>query len=346
MQCVNCHFENMPGTPSCVRCGTSLGLATAVISIEPPRATKLQKELRRWVPFWQMYYPVRNRMASAFQSAATAVARDLAIHVPGFGTWMRMIVPGWAHIHEGHKIRGRVFMGVWLAAVIVGTLCYGTSLGAVAVGIVFATHASSILDLVLQSNNRNPRTAVIATAMSVTLALAIYWPIISAIPQFVDSRQLLQTSAPFVPGDVVLYNPRAFVGSSPQPGDVVLYRNAEFTAATPERVRGDRRTVTRVRGEWVDRVVAGPNSTVRWDGEKIWVNGEPSSVQPLNPKMLPASLEIQIPAGACCILPTTNPYLAQTTLTAGESNCIVHDSHIVGRVFLRNYPFWRWWWVK
>lgn len=257
-----------------------------------------------------------------------------------------MIVPGWGHVHEGHKVRGQAFMGVWLSALIVGTLCYGATIGAVAVGILFAVFASSILDLILQSNNRNPRTVVIATAMSVALALAVYWPVGVAIPQVVASRELLQTAPPFVRGDVILYNPRAYLRAAPEPGDVVLYRNTEFTTSTSERAWRDRQTVARIRGEWVDRVVAGPNSKVRWDGEKIWVNGEPSLVQPLAPDILPANLEIDVPTGACCIFPTTNPYLAHATLPAWQSNCVVYHSQIVGRVLLRNYPLNRWWRAK
>lgn len=346
MQCVNCQFENMPGTPACVRCGTSLGLATAVISIAPPRATKLQKELRRWIPFWQMYYPLQNRLASAFQRATAAVARDLAIHLPAFGTWTRMIVPGWAHLHEGHTRTGRGFLGVWLAALFVTVLGYGSSMGAVAVGILFATHASSILDLLLQGGHRTFRAASFAVALSVTLALVIYWPIASTLPHFLASRQLLKTSPPFVQGDVILYNPRAFIGTSPQAGDVVLYRNTEFRLPTADGTPNGRRVQTRVRGEWIDRVIAGPKSHVRWDGKQVWINGALSSVQPLGPNVLTTSFEVEVPSGACCIFPTTNPYLAQASESAWQSHCIVPNSQIVGKVLLRNYPFWRWWWFQ
>ncbi len=346
MQCVNCQFENMPGSPACVRCGTSLGLATAVISIDPPRATRLQKELRRWIPFWPMYYPVRNQLASALQRATAVVARDLAIHLPAFGTWFRMIVPGWAHLHEGHTRRGRGFLGVWLAALFVAAVSYGTSIGAVAVGILFATHASSILDLLLQGGHRTLRAAAIATALSVTLALVIYWPIASTLPRYLASRQLLQTSPPFVEGDVILYNPRAFVGASPQSGDVVLYRNSEFTVPTADGARLGRPMQTRVRGEWIDRVIAGPNSHVRWDGKNFWINGVQSSVLPLGPNALAANFEMEVPSGACCIFPTTNPYLAQLSESAWRAHCIVPNSQITGKVLMRNYPFWRLWWAQ
>ena len=346
MQCVNCQFENMPGTPACVRCGTSLGLATAVISVAPPRATKLQKVLRRWIPFLQIYYHLQNRLATALHRTTTVVARDLAIHLPAFRTWIRMIVPGWGHLYQGQTRRGRGFLGVWLAAVFVAVFAYGSTFGAVAVGILFATHSSSILDVLLQGGHRTIRAALIATALSVTAALVIYWPIATAIPNFLASRQLLKTSPPFVQGDVILYNPRAFVGASPQTGDVVLYRNAEFTVPTASDAPLDRQTQTRVRGEWIDRVIAGPNSHVRWDGKQVWIDGVVSSVQPLGPIVLSTSVEVKVPSGTCCIFPTTNPYLSQATESVWRTHCIVPQSQIAGRVLVRNYPFWRWWWAQ
>ena len=242
--------------------------------------------------------------------------------------------------------RGRGFLGVWLTSLFVAALAYGSSIGAVAVGILFATHSSSILDALLQGGNRTLRAAMFATAISVTMALVLYWPLASTIPNYLGSRQLLKASPPFVQGDVILYNPRAFTEASPQTGDVVLYRNAEFIVPTASDTPLGRQTQTRIRGEWIDRVIAGPNSHVRWDGKQIWIDGALSSVQPLGLNVLATSVEVKVPPGTYCIFPTTNPYLSQATESVWRTNCIVPHSQIVGKVLLRNYPLWRLWWAQ
>lgn len=345
MQCVNCHFENMPGTALCVRCGTSLNLATMAIDVYPPRAGKRRKAIRRWLPLGRTYYPLRNALAASRQTVAAAIAAGLNIHLPAKGDVARMIVPGWAHMHLGHRDRGRAFLFGWLATLVVGVLTFGTTIGAIALGLAFATHAASILDLLMQVNQTSARTLVLVTTLVFVALLAIYIPAGRAASQFISSRQLLQTTEPFVSGDVVLFSPRAYDTALPAPGDIVLYRNRSFRTAVQDYAFRD--AINRIEGEWVDRVVAGPNSTVKWEKGKLFVNGKSSPFLPLNPANLPPSLEIIVPSNACCVLPTTNPYFRESnSAEVFQSNCIVPRSLLVGKVIVRNYPVWRWWWVR
>ena len=56
MQCPNCQFENMPGSEICPRCGSTLRLSAAVMSLHPPRAQPWAKAVRRAFPFGRAYY--------------------------------------------------------------------------------------------------------------------------------------------------------------------------------------------------------------------------------------------------------------------------------------------------
>ncbi len=344
MQCASCQFENMPGTPSCVRCGASLNFA-AVLSVAPPRAGARRKAIRRWLPLRQSYYPVHNSAVAIGQSMGTAISRSLRIHLPPALAIVRMILPGWAHAYLGHKERGWVFFCAWIIALAVGIVAFGSTAGAIALGLSFAVHAASVLDLLLQVNQTSPRSIMIAAALTIAVLATIYVPVGRAASGYVSSRRLIETAEPFASGDVVIFRPGAYATMLPQTGDVVLYRSTPFNAEAPRRAW--RQAVYRIGGEWVDRVIAGPDSTVRFEDGILLVNGEPSPFMPLNPQNLPSLLLVQVPRDACCILPTTNPYLPGTQ--DGDtfaSRCIVPRSQIVGKVILRNYPVWRWWWVR
>ncbi len=345
MQCPGCQFENMPSTPSCVRCGASLSLATTAISVIPPRASDWRKAFRRWLPLRPTYYPIRDAVVAIAQSMGISISRRLEIQFPPPLVMARMILPGWANAYLGHTERGRVYLCAWLLSLLVGIVAFGSTIGAIALGLTFAVHIASILDLLLQGNQAGARSLTILTVLAAAILLAIYLPVGRVASRFVSSRQLIQTTEPFTSGDVVLFRPRAYTTTLPQPGDVVLYRNTPFNAAAPRR--SYRRAYNRIEGEWVDRVVAGPGSTVRWQDGTLLVNGEPSPFLPLNPQNLPSLLEIEVPYDACCILPTTNPYLAEArSAEEFRSSCIVPRSHLVGKVIVRNYPIWRWWWVR
>src|SRR4051812_12976476 len=69
MQCSSCGFENMPGSDACGRCGSSLRLATMVMDVQPPRAGKITKKLRRVLPVSKAKYAMRDRCAAAVERA-------------------------------------------------------------------------------------------------------------------------------------------------------------------------------------------------------------------------------------------------------------------------------------
>jgi hypothetical protein len=88
------------------------------------------------------------------------------------GILVRLIVPGWAHLHRGRRTSGLLFLGIWLALLALALLFFrvaqseagavylggvplgvfarmrgGLSLGGMFLGLAFSVHLSSCLSL-------------------------------------------------------------------------------------------------------------------------------------------------------------------------------------------------------
>jgi hypothetical protein len=146
MQCPNCHFENMPGNTACVRCGGSLQLATADVSVEPPRAPRWAKRVRPWLP-WPSYRYQRGDVLRWWRSAVPTMLTKPATLGTDMGVWLRMLIPGWAQRHSGQPMRGAYYFFIWLAFAVLAVLAYGLWLGDVALLLMLCVHAVSILDI-------------------------------------------------------------------------------------------------------------------------------------------------------------------------------------------------------
>src|SRR5436190_4559022 len=130
MQCSSCGFENMPGSDDCCRCGTSMRLATAVMDVQPLRAGKVAKRLRRIVPAPRAYFGVRDGLK---QGALSAGARGAAVTspwlvkikeepIPAWPLLWRLLVPGWSHFYARQVWRGRLFLWGFVATLLPGLL--------------------------------------------------------------------------------------------------------------------------------------------------------------------------------------------------------------------------------
>ncbi|HEX4071661.1 MAG TPA: zinc ribbon domain-containing protein, partial [Planctomycetaceae bacterium] len=176
MQCPSCRFENMPGLDSCGRCGTSLSLGTAVIDINPPRASKTAKRVRKVVPR-RLIYQARDIAGQAQQAVAGSIVNDSHIPLPEPAVLTRLIVPGWAHIHSGLVFRGRAFLGAYIPLLLLGLVFWGTYTGSILLGLAFSVHASSVLDILIrQGTVRFPRMMATAALTAVILAALFYYP--------------------------------------------------------------------------------------------------------------------------------------------------------------------------
>src|SRR5580692_2331416 len=123
MQCVNCGFQNMPGSEACGRCNTSLLIGAAVMDVHPPRAGRTAKRLRRALPIGKAFYRTRD----ALHGDEMAVrARHAAQTLPPFPLFIRLIFPGWSHFYLKQRVRGHLFMWGFLICLLPTILLFGS----------------------------------------------------------------------------------------------------------------------------------------------------------------------------------------------------------------------------
>jgi hypothetical protein len=335
MQCPSCDFQNMPGNTRCLRCGASLEMATASIGVEPPRASARSKRLRKWLPSSPR---IAMRLQRAWEAVPGRALEEWRRAELPANCMPRLIVPGWAQAYLGDRVPARRFFWAWLGLGLVGLVCYGSQLGELCLGGMVAVHSGSIIDACWRAAPAETQfRRGVAAAAFCGVAMIAYLIAGSNLDRLVDSRQWLEIGQPFAPGDVVLFRRGVFANEAPQPGDVVVYHSDGRVAG---RVRG-RNGFLQINADWVDRVIAGPGSRIRWESGQLWVDDQPSDLRPLNPERMPERLEMTVPAGAFAIFPTTHPYFAPAAETS-----IVPQGRILGRAIVRNYPPWRFWLLR
>lgn len=340
MQCRNCRFQNMPGTDVCGRCGTSLGLATAVFDVNPPRAGRWSKRFRQLVPTGRAYYASRDALTRPRFAAAATVNR-IAAHAPVFpplAVMARMIVPGWPNFYVGQRWRGRIAVWGWLVCLIPGLFWFGTTAGSILLGLAFSVHSSAVLDSFTQltADQGLRHRMVMSIGLSLLLFLALYLPVGRLITAVADPRVVQTNDGTFEEGDVVLINR----WSTPRLGSVVLYQIPEQRMG--QRGYGHERAYLQFTGERVDRILAGPGDRVHWAGGHMEVNGSPSELLPLNPGRIVGPLDFKVPHGDFLILPSTTPQLRNVQdPQLWQHLSIVPLENIVGRAYLRSHPLRR-----
>jgi signal peptidase I len=336
MQCVNCHFENMPGLDHCGRCGASLSIATAVIDVHPPRARD-RHGLR--LPGGVF----ANRIRRAVSNAVSAQFESRHVDRPPALVVARLIVPGWAQLYLGHKLRGRVFLTAYCAFVIGALLFLGTGLGSIFLGLAIAVHASSVIDLVFAATRSDLLRILYCVCYGGLVALVVYWPVSLLFSSFAVPAPIMQGKGFLQPGDVVIYNPSAYRSSQPRPGDVVVYQMASTRISSPlTRVGGHGNVIYQVGGRQIDRILAGPGQHVKAREGKLEVDGEPATQKPLNPSIGFQAGELTLPSDSYFIVPSGVPYLNGTVSSElWNYAAIVPAYQIAGKVYLRNYPLQR-----
>lgn len=343
MQCSNCRFENMPGIDNCGRCGTSLRLATAVIDVHPPRAG-------RWAKRWSRRFGTRrfvNRLADWVADNSPTLWNDAAIPVPQFEILWRMIVPGWPQIRIGRRVSGRAFLFIYLVAMCVGLIFIGTQLGSMFLGLAFACHAGSILDIVFAAVEGGWTKFIYFINCAVAVTLLAYFPAGWSISR-VAMPVVIATPVPVFlqSGDVYLYSRAAYYGATPQAGDVVLYQIPHARIQLPANVAGRYPAIYMIDGERIDRVLATGRQKVVLTGGRLVVDGQASPWLPVNADRIPRDLNlaVTVPDQYCLILPTTNPQFIPGAPPFDQfwsQMSLVPVDNVWGRVYLRSQPLGR-----
>lgn len=320
---------------TCGRCGTSLALASLAIDVHPPRASARAKRWRRFLPAGRF----------AFGRQLGELARQMTGFSPGDGpaspVLLRLVVPGWAQAFLGHARRGKWFLGAYLGCLLLGLLMLGSPLGSVWLGLALAVHLSSALDVVMVG--AAPSRISRCLLCCILLVVGIYVPAIWLGSQLASPRRILQPLGVLQAGDVVLVDLQSYRWRRPEPGEVVLY-NA-VPAHVPGRY-GLRNAQYRIDGERIDRILAGPGQVVELADDRLLVDGQRVEYAALNPQRVSANLKLTVPKGCYLILPST-ALAEQHNLQRldWQSIGLIPAEQIEGKVWLRNYPFWRFWWL-
>ncbi|MEK6260286.1 MAG: S26 family signal peptidase [Planctomycetota bacterium] len=335
-QCSNCQFQNMPGVTQCGRCGTSLMLRTAVMDVHPPRAT-------RWAKLWRKTFAAR--LVRSMRASSKAVERQWGVlpnmELPPLGVLCRLLVPGWAQMFDGRPTLGRGLLLGYGVCLLAAAACFGSTLCSVMLGLAFACHSVSVYDVARRSSpSASDRLFRMMLGCGLLVA-GLYLPAYSLATSFVNPIVIQADRLPLRTGDVLLVNVAAYVRSAPDVGDVVQYQMAE--ASVPGLTIGGVNAVFLFRGPRIDRVLAVPGQVVVWDGERLTIDGQPSSVLPLNPKGARQRLSFTVPTDSYFILPSTE--IGNSQFQATEENwkrwSIVGTGRIEGRVFWRSWPWTR-----
>lgn len=323
----------MPGVKACGRCGALVQLGAVAVSVYPPRASAWVKRCRRW--FW---WP-RIGAHTVQETAADLLLGRGERRRPDLRVAMRMIVPGWPHLYQGEAVRGWCFLGTFLALGFFAASMLGTTLGSICLGLAVATHASSVLDVVIAETAKSRARLTYTVLCLAAVGIAVYWPLASLANNWIVPRQITADLAPFSRGDVVLVSPGVFSLRQPRPGDVVLYQ------IPGGRVAGrffGRAAAYALQGERIDRILAGPMQHVRIDAGKLLVDGKPSSDLPLDTTRMPGAFEIDVPAGSYLILPTTALREGMNLYGLNwQQASLVPANQILGRVYVRHWPWIR-----
>jgi hypothetical protein len=341
MQCSNCHFENMPGVDACGRCGASLRLAAADIDVHPPRASRRAKVWRRAIPrqgFWAYRWNLFLTRVTDLYGAPKLPRSEPAAMV-------RMLVPGWAQIYIGSVQRGRLFLILYVVFLLLGLVHLGTFLGSVLLGLALSVHLSSIVDVIFSGTHAWPSRIAWTLTCWVAVGLIVYFPAIWAASWVVVPQQIAADVPPFRTGDVILYNPSAYSWSEPEIGDVVVYRipPGRFDGRTEQGYP----MVYDIQGLRIDRILAGPGQTVHWSGQQLRVDEAISEWLPLNMARIPTQFSAEVPRGCYLILPSTDPVLPLGGAPGmWRSVSLVPVGNLLGRVYLRHQPLYRFWWVR
>jgi len=317
----------MPGVVTCGRCGANLRVASLPINVHPPRASRAAKRWRRWFPTARYWGRFRDAVAG---SLARIRITGWPTHLQTPGVLIRLIVPGWAQCHVGRAQRGRWFFRCYLGLLLTGLLFIGTMLGWVLLGLAVSLHAASVLDIVAADVTNLRKRLIYSGVALVLLATVLYYPAGHLVGLVASPQRFSVAAPPFAAGDVVLVNYSAYAWSEPRPGDVVYYHLSSYDVwLAPGEIY-------RLQGDRVDRILAKGGQKVTSNQGKLLIDGRPCPWRPINGQVLPEGLKVAVPEGCYLIIPSADAIPA-----AWGAVSVVPRARILGRVYWRNQPLWR-----
>lgn len=307
-------------------------LASANIDVLPPRAGRIAKQLRR-VGFRTRFWSPPLRF---FRTAVDYVRNELksiSFEVPIYTA----LIPGWPQWALKQRSLALVHFTVFLVFQVPVLLFLGSTLASMCLAIVFASHFSSVLSVVMVSRSDVRSRVVSALSMIAAAALLVWLPMYRALEGFGWPMELRQPMAGFQRGDVVLLEREVAL-----PGDLVVYQPI---SQLPNLV---------LEGNWVGRVLAEGAARLEWKRSTLTIDGQRCPWQPPKGGVPAQDQIIEVPAGSVAILqPSEAEVVARNRraffygpavpiLQLQQRMTVIPRSRIVGRVRWQTWPLARW----
>ena len=232
----------MPGLPSCVRCGSSLTLASSNIDVMPPRAGRLSKVLRAGRQTKRGLKQSAEKIGAGVRDGLNSFNIEVAIEIPRHTA----CIAGWPQFLTGRPILGWIFLLGFIGCLLPAIIFLGSDWSTWLLGAAIAFHLSSIVDVVMRSTKRGEPMYQEALPLIAAACGYGYAPVLLFLFIFCWPVRVEFPVAGFRAGDVVL-TCRALGADV---GDAVRYQP-----------RTDAYYID-IRGTWVERILARAGSQV------------------------------------------------------------------------------------
>jgi hypothetical protein len=291
------------------------------LDVNPPRAGKWAKRIRRTVP---IVGRARVSAARNWRDASDVFHRSVGvIPIPPRRLFWRLPVPGWPQMRAGRRVQGQRFLLAYLICLALSLVFYGWMLGAIFLGLAVAIHIGSIFDVIDQDApvcRRETRTGVFIIIAAVMM-LGVYGPPAYLANRFAVPYTAEQISGNIYAGDIVILNRGWNAPPAPQRGDVELYNIGTMLVG---RIR--------YRTQSIGRVLAVQGDHIACKDGKLYVNGQLSAWQPLGDVAWNFTGDMTIAPGTV--------FIPVSGLPAGGF-AIVSVADCLGRVYWHMSPLWR-----
>lgn len=270
--------------------------------------------------------------------------RPVTYHPIKGRTILRSIIPGLAHLRNGHKLAGGALLGTWLAALLTSLLTIGGGFSQFCFTFACVVHSFAIIAIL--GENLGYERLPIRILAGLAVFSGVWW--LAYRPVTWVATQLYQpllieglTPTPVLTnGDVILYEGPWRRSGSFKRGDIVVYKvNAQAAG------RGTYQFAT-LDGLGIDRIIGLPGERIQIESDRCLVNGAQvdQAVAPLArfPRLWTDGLDVELASGEYLIIPST---LNIPTAIGGQATPMfsqlarVAASNVMGRVVFRPRPF-------
>ena len=284
LRCPGCGLDNPEYARRCARCGGLLRIPGNVI---PPRA-------RRFFHPERLFYARRRQRGFHWDqpeahpvSAGRRPADDASSAASG--NILLALVPALFQIRYGRKIRGIIFLAIFLLGLLGVWALPGTQYFYWAIWLVILSQVWSLADALPWQGGFLLRLGK-ANLFGVMLFIALALVYIRLADRIFSAQGLIQVDRRYAAGPLRygMYC-RIVPQETYRPGDIVAYRSN-----IPYR---------RFKAPLIDRILAaGPAELTVSDGV-LKVDGTPSPFRPILPTELAAKFDRRLQAGEFCIIP-------------------------------------------